>query len=416
VSSPLRPGPHPSAPTEAPDRLAGESRRRRAGPLAALAFAAALLAAGCGATAAPTAASARGGTAGEPALTGPVPLPGSVGTARGTFAVVAMGHLAQPLETFWQVFVLPGPGARWALRTPTGVADNGGLVVAARSGRTVVAIRPSQLLAFTPLAVTSDGGRSYTPGVLPGPIAATPAALAIGPGGVAAALSGGQVVVSGPGLAHWRVLTTLARLAASPAGRRCGLRSLTAVAETTAGVVVGGSCARVGTPGLVQLARSAAPLDPPAADLPSAVDAQRATVLRLAPDGRGLVAVLGFAGAGDEHVVTAWQSAPGRAWRFSTPETLTGTVVSTSVDSQGAAVVLSRDRTLAAAVVDPAGGTWHSLPTPPAGTQLVALSAGRVDALVASGTVMVDDRLDATGTGWVRAQLVRVAIDYGSSS
>ena len=44
-------------------------------------------------------------------------------------AIVAMGTLSDPINTFWQLFFRPNSTSRWTLATPPGVADNGGLVI-----------------------------------------------------------------------------------------------------------------------------------------------------------------------------------------------------------------------------------------------------------------------------------------------
>ena len=82
-----------------------------------------LLAAGCGSQVAPpTAPALRVQTA---------PLPTSLVTAQGTWAVTVMGGSAADENNFWQLFVRPAGATRWSLVTPQGVADNGGLVAAA---------------------------------------------------------------------------------------------------------------------------------------------------------------------------------------------------------------------------------------------------------------------------------------------
>jgi len=55
----------------------------------------------------------------------------SIETSAGSWAIVAMGHLDQPLNTFWQLFFRPTGGALWSDRAAAlAVATNGGLVVA----------------------------------------------------------------------------------------------------------------------------------------------------------------------------------------------------------------------------------------------------------------------------------------------
>ena len=94
------------------------------------------MAAGCGST--PAAAP---GSAAAPA---PPPLATSFAVGTGaSWAVVEMGGPAAQHNNFWELFVRPAGAARWRLVTPAGVADNGGLVVAA-AGRVAADRVPAQ--------------------------------------------------------------------------------------------------------------------------------------------------------------------------------------------------------------------------------------------------------------------------------
>ena len=125
-----------------------------------------------------------------------VPLTTSVAASSGTWATFPMGHLDDPANTFWELFTLPSGGQLWAQHTPPDVADNGGLVIAPTSAGAVVGFRPSELLSFSPLASTEDGGTTYTPGLLSGGLANVPDALSVSPSGEAAALTATQVLTS----------------------------------------------------------------------------------------------------------------------------------------------------------------------------------------------------------------------------
>ena len=82
-----------------------------------------------------------------------VPLPTAMTTDTGTWAVVPMGHLGDLLNTFWQAFYRPDGGSRWALVTPPGVADNGGLVAHGEGASSLtIGFQPSQNLRISPLA------------------------------------------------------------------------------------------------------------------------------------------------------------------------------------------------------------------------------------------------------------------------
>ena len=94
------------------------------------------------------------------------------------------------LNQFWQLFTLASPGGRWSLKTPGGVATNGALVLAGPGKQTLTTgIRPSLDLGFSPVAVTRDGGDSWS-SLPPDPgFADNPDALA--------ATSGGRLIALG---------------------------------------------------------------------------------------------------------------------------------------------------------------------------------------------------------------------------
>src|SRR5205814_4400087 len=126
-----------------------------------------------------------------------------------------------------------------------GVASNGGLVLAAQPGQpgsdrlagqvghsgpagrggqggpagqaglaeppVIAGFRPSQDLAFSPLALTRDQGGRWRAGVLDAGLADVPDALAAAPGGgrLLALLTSGVVDQAGPGAAAWSPPTSM---------------------------------------------------------------------------------------------------------------------------------------------------------------------------------------------------------------
>ena len=188
------------------------------------------MAAGCGSRASQSAA--------PTAPAGPPSLATSLVTASGTWAVAVMGGSAASHNNFWQLFVRPAGTASWRLATPPGVASNGGLVLAGLSAGSVLAgFRPSQDLSYSPLATTRDNGAIWSPGLLDAALADVPGALAASQssGRLLALLADGTTDLSAPGGTAWRTLATHRALAASTAGTRCGLVSLTAVAFSRSG-------------------------------------------------------------------------------------------------------------------------------------------------------------------------------------
>ena len=343
-----------------------------------------------------------------------VPLTTSLTTSSGTWATFPMGHLDDPTNTFWEVFTLPSGGQNWAEHTPPDVADNGGLVIAPTSGGAVVGFRPSNLLSFSPLASTIDGGTTYTAGLLSGGLAKVPDALSVSSSGRAAALTTTQVLTSAALLSAWRPVTTLAALRASPAGQACGAGQVTAVMTTDSDIFVGLSCSLPGVVGLLQHAGSAfvsAAVQLPAADARDVVD-----VLRIVQYKQGVAALIGVHNGSTTTYIAAWNSAPGSAaWTLSAPQPTSGTLMSTGVTSSvGFAVLIKANSgALTAQVVAGPGGSWTQLATPPAGTATISVASNRSDALVVDSDTVTDYQL--TDGQWVKAQTVQVAIPYGSS-
>jgi hypothetical protein len=365
-----------------------------------LALACAGLAAGCGTQHAPGAAPA------PPAPS--APLATSLVTGQGSYAVTLMGGPNGSQGGFWQLFVRPAGSARWSLATPEGVADNGGLVAASGGSSLVVGFRPSQNLAFSPLATSTDSGRHWAPGLLDAPLAGSPDALAVAPSGaLLAVLADGSVQTAPTATAaaagHWARLTTLSALAATAAGRACGLVGVQSVAFGPGNTpLVAGSCARprvagvfaevggvwqvVGGSGLV---------------LPAAFGRDRVQVLGLAGNAALLL-------AGDSLLAAWWD---GTRWTVSDPVPVS-TVHASGFGTGGSAWVLL-DKGQVQTIGGP-GGSWRALPPAPGGTATLAPeSGGSYDALAVSGSKLTVWRL--TGTAWVKAQLINVPIQYGSS-
>ena len=198
-----------------------------------------------------------------------------------------MGGSAASHNNFWQLFVRPAGTGKWRLATPPGVASNGGLVVASLGAGSVVAgFRPSQDLSFSPLATTHDNGTAWTPGLVDAALADVPDALAAAPAGgrLLALLTSGQAELSGPSGTAWTRLATRRALAASAAGSRCGLGSLTAAAFSPSGVpMLAASCARPGTAGV--FAYAGGTWHPAGPTLPATYAHQPVTVLRLTTTG-----------------------------------------------------------------------------------------------------------------------------------
>jgi hypothetical protein len=378
----------------------------------ALALAAAV-GAGCG-TAAPA---AHGPAAAAPSAGAPL-LATSMVTASGTWATVVMGGSAASHNNFWQLFIRPAGSQRWKLVTPPGVPDNGGLVLAARGGQSLITgFRPSQYLTYTPLTQTRDGGRAWSStGPLDGALANVPDALAAGSGtgDLLALTTDGAAKLAAPGYTRWATLTTRRSLAVTPAGRRCGLRELTAAAFSPSGQpLLAGACSRPGAVGVFAHVSGTWQAAGPA--IPAAVARHPITVLRLTETVNQTVALLA---AGTGHAATllaAWSADNGRRWKLSPALRLGGaTLASASFGPAGAAAVLTTGGS--AAVITGAASSWRTLPALPPGAATLALGQGdQVDALAVHRGTLTVWQLPPGGGTWAKTQVIKVPIPYGSS-
>jgi hypothetical protein len=354
------------------------------------------------------------------------PLSTSLVTAQGTWAVTVMGGSAADENNFWQLFVRPAGAARWSLVTPQGVADNGGLV-AAGGASLVVGFRPSQGLAFSPLATSSDTGRDWTPGLLDADLADVPDAMAVAPSGQTLALlhDGGIEAAASAAAAtagQWSRLTTLSALAASAPGRGCGLVAVNAVTFGQNNVpMAAGSCARRGVAGVFADRGGAWQAAGPV--LPAGFGGDQVQVLGLAAEGSGGNGGVVPPGAGrvrnaallvaGTSLLAAWSD--GGRWTVSAPVAAAGDEPGVSASGFGPGgsvwVLLGGGR---AETIGGPGGSWRALPVLPKGTATLAPGSGSsYDALAVAGSRLTVWRLAAGA--WAQVQVINVPITYGSS-
>jgi hypothetical protein len=332
-------------------------------------------------------------------------------TGAGTWAIVVMGGSAADENNFWELFTRPAGSAQWELVTPPGVADNGGLVASGSDGSLTVAFRPSQGLTFSPLASTSDDGKTWTTGLLDAAVAAVPDALAAGSGHTLALLADGTIEQSGAAGANWTRLATPDAIATSPAGRQCQVTGLTAVAYTPPGSPL--AAASCGRPGIVGIfARTAAGTWQAAGPVPPGNSPVR--VLRLTSTTAGDTALLTSGTGSVASLFAAW-TADGTRWTTSSglPTGSSQVLASGTGPGSTAWVLLTGGR---AAIITGPGAAWRQLPAPPKGTAtLAALSGTTVDALAVNGTSLTVYQFIPGGT-WTKMQSAKVPIQYGSSS
>ena len=375
-----------------------------------LAVATVMLAAGCS-------SAAQGGSAAQPVP--PPSLATSQVTAAGTWAVAVMGGSAAQHNNFWQLFIRPAGKTGWALVTPPGVPDNGGLVLADTGEQSLVTgFRPSQYLAYTPLTLTRDSGHAWSSaGPLDAALANVPDALAAAPGSghLLALLTSGTVKLAAPGYTRWATLATRRSLAATAAGRHCGLQGLTAAAFTESGVpVLAGTCSHPGTAGIFTAKGGTwQAAGPP---LPAALARQPITVLRLTRTAGTTEALLAAGTGHAASLLAAWSADNASHWTLSPAFRLNGsTLTATSFGPAGTtAIVLNGHR---AVTITSTATTWRTLPALPAGTATLASApAGEIDALAVHRTKLTIWQLATGSSAWKTAQAITVPIQFGSSS
>jgi hypothetical protein len=335
---------------------------------------------------------------------------------------------------FWEVFVRPGNSASWKLATPPGVADNGGLVVAAgAAGSLTVAVRPSQDLLFSPLAATANGGATWSAGPpLDAAVAASPGAFAAYGAKLAALLTDGAVEASADAGATWSVIAKPGAIAASAAGKGCGgavrvtsvslvpaTISVTSgtVTVTSTDVLAGGTCGSSGAAAL--FAYSAGP-GWQRVSLPAAGQLVRlAGAMALVQGTSGLSALwrganFGWYAYAPPSPASTPQPAPTN-WSAAAALPASGQVIASgTLALDGAWVLLSGGR---AAVIGGPGQQWTLLPPVPAKTAVLAAGPdGATDALAVSGTTLTVWRLAPKATVWSKVEAIGVPIQFGSSS
>jgi hypothetical protein len=398
--------------------------RPLAAAVAAVASGAALAACGSASSSSPSASAPTAASA--PAVS----LATSLSTAKDSWAIVPM--TANP--TFWEVLVRPATSATWQLVTPPGVADNGGLVAAADSGRSLtVAVRPSQDLEFTPVASTADAGSSWsTRGPLSAGLAASPGALAVSGSQLAAVLGNGTIEASSDAGVSWRTLAKPGTIAASAAGKRCGTVGVTAVSfgPLPTEVLAAGTCGATGSAGFFEYSPGSAGSSTSAGSpgggwqrlsLPVSGQLVRlgaGTVLVRAKTGLTAVWPGGWVAYAP---LTSSAKPSGAAWTASAPLPVASAVIAsgglagaTATLPGGLWVLLPGGQ---AATIGGPGQQWLLLPPTPAHTSVLASGPGNaVDALAVSGSTLTVWQLDRGSTIWTKAQTMSVPIQYGSSS
>jgi hypothetical protein len=380
---------------------------RRALP--ALVLAAAALAAGCGSQ------PARVITTADAALR-PPSLALSTASPTTSWAVLDMGGSAATYNNFWEMFARPAGSSAWKLVTPPGMASNGGLVLAGPAGRSLdTAFRPTQLITFSPLISTDDAGARWSTGQVAPGLADVPDSLAADPAADRLiGLTASEVELSGTAGSGWTKLATLSSLAATAAGRKCRLSSLTAVAFSPAGIpLAAGSCAKAGVAGIFAFVAGAwQPAGPP---LPAELADHPVTVLRLRTAGGRETALLAAGSQASALIAVAWTGDGSGHWAISPAFGTHHPQLLSASFGPGGSVALVLSPNLGETLSGP-GSSWHQLAKLPSGTQvLVPEGPGRFQALAAHRSVLTVWTLDGSSATWAKTQVETVPIVYGSS-
>ncbi len=356
-----------------------------------------------------------------------IPLASSVTSTKQSSVILAMGHLDDPPNTFWQLFLRPSGNASWSLSTPPGVADNGGLVVAApASGPLTAGFLTSADLKFSPVAQTPDSGSTWLPGSLPAALIAVPDAIAAGAGSDLWAIVSGDTVEASTGdLSTWNPVVTTHDLATSVAG--CPVVAVTAVAAGPVGrPLLGVSCAHGSQIGVLETGSS---------DVGSTVqrwqdigpqlgggDSGASTsVLRLEQTADGIAGLAEVKQGGVWSLVAFWGAGTSNQWSQSAPVGVPAgwAVEATGIGGgggQGGSVVLGSGTRRQVEVIPGPGGGWTAAPPAPNGTAAVAVIGSETDAFVPAGSRLTVWTCPAGAAGWTRTATITVPIQYGSSN
>jgi hypothetical protein len=378
--------------------------------------------------------SGSGSPAGDTSAWPSVTLASSFVTPAGSWSIVPMGALQDPLNLFWQIFFRAKGRSQWALVTPPGVADNGGLAAAVGPGDVVtIVFDPTNLLKFSPFETTSDNGRTWTVGVIPFGTPTLPDVL-VPPetlsGQFTALDDGSSEVEAGTGdQPRWSDVYSESGLSRSAAGRVCGVRTLTTLAGLGSDRLVGTTCSVAGVVGIFR-PPSGAESSPSGWQLvgPTIGAADGAfDVLRLSATGGRVAALVdgrsGRGGASNNlYGVSSDGQEPGpeSVWSVSAPLHLGvhTRIVSSGFGAGGALVIETESAggSLAGwSVIPGPGASWEALPPLPIETESVSVGVGgTITALSVRLSLLTVWRLQ--NGSWTKTQSTEVPIQYGSSS
>ena len=338
-----------------------------------------------------------------------LPLATSVTSAGGTWAVVPAGQIDDPHNTLWQLLEVPPGTDQWTDDvTATGAATNGGLVLAAAGPTVEVAVVPFGQLQYSPVVAVSSG----TSGPLPVGIKAAVSALAVGPGGRTAAVTGdGRILEATGTLDTWRPVAGLAQLS--------GAVAVNGVTYGPHGTLMAGATA--GRPGRVDLYERGPDgqwsLVGP--ELPASDRSDRAEVVWLGMPSAGVTALVALTGPGGDRLTVTGQSPAGTgAWAIGPTLAMPDrdSLLSVSALDGQVLVLQQRGRRLTLDGSTGPDGAWTRYPTPPAGTVDVLRTVqadAQIVALSVDGARLTSYTLDHKD--WRPTQTLTVPLESGTS-
>ena len=353
------------------------------------------------------------------------PLASAVTTPTGSWAVVAMGQLDHPLDTFWELFYRATSTSLWHLVTPTGVADNGGLVVSvAGVGAATVGFRTQPVTPL--LAIGAEQRRRRDLGRRPlsrNRWSATPDALSATTGNAGTALAlvreGAAAVLTAKG----PLLAGTHCPAIPPAGQRIRRR----VWRHRAGCrrphfVEHPPCRNWLSPARdrwVSSPTSGSYWKLIGPSLHGSLSGTTTRILRLDSSGETTTALLAEEGRGGIGLLGLWGSATG-TWSESHRLPLGGAPAlrASALGSSGQQLVFVEERGKPAMLEEAVGASqpWRRLPSPPTGTETVSMLAdGSINAFSVDGSKLRIFTLALDGASWSLSQTLNVPIAYGSS-
>jgi hypothetical protein len=342
------------------------------------------------------------------------PLAGGIDDGSTTMAVVPMGHLSDPFNTFYQTFT--SVNGAWSETTPPGVGTNGGIVVASPTNG-AVAVLPFYASSVSALSLLANGVSVGT-GEVVGKMSTNPSALSVDPASGVLAFVGanGQVRVQSKFDAPFKTATTLSALQQAPTLKSCGVQAITSVAVEPGGsLALGLRCSKGGTSAVAQQNGSSWAID-------SVAGLASDAVVRLDVDGQGLLALVKTGGM---HATLRALQIEGSTVVASPAIsimncTLRATSVSALLGATRSDIVTMAGTSHAEAVVlTPGAKTAHVAPLLPLSTQSVVSTSGS-DVAAGLTAISVNKGIATiktltSGGAWTTKKVIRVSIQYGSA-